>query len=94
MPLHDVLAGDGHQQGAEPRAGATENPVLLTRSVQNGRTKVTSGGAPVYIWPGGGITYMVDIAGLPAGAFGSVPTPALVGASRGQLGNVHRFAGL
>jgi hypothetical protein len=52
--------------------------VLLTRSVQSGRTRVTSGGAPVYVWPGGGITYMVDVARMPALAFGSVPTPALV----------------
>jgi hypothetical protein len=64
--------------GGSLRAGATQNPVLLTRSVQSGRTRVTSGGAPVYIWPGGGITYMVDVARMPARAFGSVPTPALV----------------
>ncbi len=64
--------------GGSLRAGATENPVLLTRSVQAGRTKVTSGGAPVYIWPGGGITYMVDVARMPARSFGTVPTPALV----------------
>jgi hypothetical protein len=64
--------------GGSLRAGATENPVLLTRSVQHGHTRVTSGGAPVYIWPGGGITYMVDVARMPAGSFGSVPTPAIV----------------
>jgi hypothetical protein len=64
--------------GGSLRAGATENPVLLTRSVQSGRTRVTSGGAPVFVWPGGGITYMVDVARMPANAFGSVPTPALV----------------
>ena len=65
--------------GGSLRAGATENPVLLTRSVQRRLTRVTAGGAPVYLWPGGGITYMVDVATLPTGAFGSVPTPALVG---------------
>ena len=64
--------------GGSLRAGATENPVLLTRSVHTGRTKVTSGGAPVYLWPGGGITYMVDVTRMPANAFGTVPTPALV----------------
>jgi hypothetical protein len=64
--------------GGSLRAGATENPVLLTRSVQAGRTRVTSGGAPVFVWPGGGITTMVDVARMPALAFGSVPTPALV----------------
>ena len=64
--------------GGSLRAGATENPVLLTRSVQHGRTRVTSGGAPVTLWPGGGITYMVDVLTMPDNAFGSVPTPALV----------------
>ncbi len=64
--------------GGSLRAGVTENPVLLTRSVQRRITKVTSGGAPVYVWPGGGITYMADVAAMPARAFGAVPTPALV----------------
>jgi 6-hydroxynicotinate reductase len=36
------------------------------------------GGAPVYLWPGGGITIMADVTRLPAKAFGYVPTPALV----------------
>jgi hypothetical protein len=52
--------------------------VRLTRSVKDALTRVTSGGAPVYVWPGGGITFMVDVTRLPAGAFGYVPTPALV----------------
>eukprot|EP01035_Chromulina_nebulosa_P003783 gene3783-5175_t len=64
--------------GGSLRAGATENPVLLTRAVQNGTARVTSGGAAVHVWPGGGITYMVDVARMPAGSFGHVPTPALV----------------
>jgi hypothetical protein len=64
--------------GGSLRAGATENPVLLTRAVQSGRARVTSGGAAVYVWPGGGITTMVDVARMPHNAFGHVPTPALV----------------
>ncbi len=64
--------------GGSLRAGATTNPVMLTRSVQRGRTRVTMGGAPVILWPGGGITTMVDVLTLPDNAFGSVPTPALV----------------
>ncbi len=64
--------------GGSLRAGVTENPVLLTRSVRAGETRVTMGGAPVYIWPGGGITVMVDVQTMPARAFGSVPTPAIV----------------
>src|SRR5208283_5530938 len=41
-------------------------------------TRVTCGGAPAYIWPGGGITFMVDVTRMPQSAFGYVPTPALV----------------
>ena len=64
--------------GGSLRAGVTKNPVRLTRSVQAGETVLTSGGAKCYVWPGGGITFMVDVMRLPAGAFGYVPTPALV----------------
>ncbi len=64
--------------GGSLRSGVTRNPVHLTRSVQGGDTVLTSGGAHCYVWPGGGITFMVDVTRLPKGAFGSVPTPALV----------------
>jgi 6-hydroxynicotinate reductase len=64
--------------GGSLRAGVTDNPVQLTRSVASGETRVTMGGAPVYRWPGGGITLMVDVTTLPKNAFGYVPTPALV----------------
>ena len=65
--------------GGSLRAGVTENPIRLTRSVRDALVRVTSGGAPVFIWPGGGITYMVDVAAMPDNAFGYVPTPAIVG---------------
>jgi len=64
--------------GGSLRAGVTENPVKLTRSVKDLLTYVSSGGAQVYVWPGGGITFMVDVTRMPARAFGSVPTPAVV----------------
>lgn len=64
--------------GGSLRAGVTENPVRLTRSVQGLSTNLTCGGAEVYVWPGGGITFMVDVTKLPENAFGYVPTPALV----------------
>ena len=64
--------------GGSLRAGVTENPVRLTQSVKQRVTNVTCGGAPVYVWPGGGITFMVDVTSLPEGAFGQVPTPAMV----------------
>jgi hypothetical protein len=65
--------------GGSLRAGVTENPVRLTRSVKDSLTRVTCGGAPVYVWPGGGITIMADVTRMPDHAFGYVPTPALVG---------------
>jgi 6-hydroxynicotinate reductase len=64
--------------GGSLRAGVTDNPVRLTRSIKQSLTRVTCGGAPAYVWPGGGITVMVDVARMPAGSFGSVPTPAIV----------------
>ena len=64
--------------GGSLRAGATVNPVALTRSVSRTITEVTCGGAPVFVWPGGGITFMVDVTEVPPGAFGYVPTPAIV----------------
>lgn len=64
--------------GGSLRSGVTENPVRLTRSVKDALVSVTCGGAPVYGWPGGGITFMVDVTRVPPGAFGYVPTPAIV----------------
>lgn len=64
--------------GGSLRAGVTENPVRLTRSVKDSLTRVTCGGAPVYVWPGGGITIMVDVLRMPERSFGYVPTPAIV----------------
>lgn len=64
--------------GGSLRAGVTRNPVRLTRSVKDALTRVTSGGAPVWVWPGGGITFVVDVSRMPERSFGYVPTPALV----------------
>ncbi|MFT4278955.1 MAG: 6-hydroxynicotinate reductase [Rhodopseudomonas sp.] len=64
--------------GGSLRSGVTEDPVRLTRSVKDALTYVTCGGAPVYVYPGGGITFMVDVMRMPENAFGYVPTPALV----------------
>ena len=50
----------------------------LTRSVKESLTHVSCGGAEAYVWPGGGITVMVDILDMPTQSFGYVPTPALV----------------
>lgn len=64
--------------GGSLRAGVTENPVLLTRSIKDALVNVTCGGAAAYVWPGGGITVMVDVMRMPDKSFGTVPTPAIV----------------
>lgn len=64
--------------GGSLRSGVTQNPIRLTQSVRANATQLTSGGAQTYIWPGGGITMMVDVLTLPENSFGYVPTPALV----------------
>jgi hypothetical protein len=64
--------------GGSLRAGVTENPVLLTRAVKRALVNVTCGGAPAYVWPGGGITVMADVMRMPDNSFGTVPTPAVM----------------
>jgi hypothetical protein len=56
----------------------TDNPVQLTRAIKQALVNVTCGGAPAYVWPGGGITVMADVLRMPARSFGTVPTPAIV----------------
>jgi hypothetical protein len=64
--------------GGSLRAGVTDNPVRLTQAIKLSLVNVTCGGAPAYVWPGGGITVMVDVLRMPANSFGTVPTPAIV----------------
>ena len=64
--------------GGSLRAGVTDNPVRLTRAIKQALVNVTCGGAPAYVWPGGGITVMVDVMRMPQHSFGTVPTPAIV----------------
>jgi hypothetical protein len=64
--------------GGSLRAGVTDNPVRLTRSIKDALVNVTCGGAPASVWPGGGITVMVDVMRMPERSFGTVPTPAIV----------------
>ena len=64
--------------GGSLRAGVTVSPVELTRAIKQGVVNVTCGGAAAYVWPGGGITVMVDVARMPDRSFGTVPTPAIV----------------
>jgi len=51
---------------------------IASRIFAGSRSCHTCGGAPAYVWPGGGITVMVDVARMPDRSTGYVPTPALV----------------
>jgi NAD-dependent dihydropyrimidine dehydrogenase PreA subunit len=64
--------------GGSARAGVTKYPLRLTRAVHNNKAVLTCGGAPVFVLPGGGITFYVDVEQVQAGAFTWVPTPATV----------------
>jgi NAD-dependent dihydropyrimidine dehydrogenase PreA subunit len=64
--------------GGSARAGVTKHPIKLTRAVHAGTAHLTVGGAPGFIWPGGGITFMVDVEQVKTGAFYWTPTPATI----------------
>ncbi|MBU0988919.1 MAG: 4Fe-4S binding protein [Proteobacteria bacterium] len=64
--------------GGSARAGVSLYPVKLTRAVHAGRANLTVGGAPVYLLPGGGINFMVDVGRVKRGSFYWSPTPATI----------------
>ena len=64
--------------GGSARAGVTKVPVKLNHAIHSNRAKLTVGGAPVYVLPGGGITFLVDVEKVMVRAFTYVPTPAPV----------------
>jgi len=70
-----VFAGGS---GGSARAGVTKVPVKLNQAIHQNRAKLTVGGAPVFILPGGGITFLVDVEKVMVRAFTYVPPPASV----------------
>jgi len=64
--------------GGSARAGVTKAPVKLTRAVHDQRARLTCGGAPVFVLPGGGISFYVDVEKVGVNGFTWVPTPAVV----------------
>jgi hypothetical protein len=64
--------------GGSARAGVTRYPIKLTRAVHAMKARLTVGGAPAFVLPGGGINFMVDVERVMPGAFTWVPTPATV----------------
>jgi 6-hydroxynicotinate reductase len=64
--------------GGSARAGVTRYPLKLTRAVHENKAVLTVGGAPVFVLPGGGITFYVDVEQVRPGAFSWTPTPAII----------------
>jgi hypothetical protein len=53
-------------------------PVKLTKAVHAAKANLTAGGAPVFVLPGGGINFLVDVGRVKAGSFYWTPTPATI----------------
>ncbi|RKY03920.1 MAG: 6-hydroxynicotinate reductase [Spirochaetes bacterium] len=64
--------------GGSARAGVVRYPLKLSKAVHEKKAKLTVGGAPTFVLPGGGITFMVNVEQVKVNAFSWVPTPATV----------------
>ena len=64
--------------GGSARAGVTKFPIKLTKAVHENKAHLTVCGAPVFIMPGGGISFMVDVQKVKPGSFYWTPTPATI----------------
>jgi len=64
--------------GGSARAGKAQNPVKLTQAVHDNRVKLTLGGVPAYVFPGGGINFIVDVGKMKWRSFTWVAVPAVV----------------
>lgn len=64
--------------GGSARAGVARYPLALTRAVHGKKANLTVGGAPVFLFPGGGINFMVDVEKVKNEFFYWTPTPAVI----------------
>ena len=64
--------------GGSARAGVTQAPLALTKAVHGKRANLTVGGAPIFLFPGGGINFMVDVERVKPSFFYWTPTPAII----------------
>jgi len=64
--------------GGSARAGVTKNPIKLTEAVHGGKVSVTIGGAKPFIFPGGGINFLVDVEKIKYGSIYLSPTPSFI----------------
>ena len=64
--------------GGSSRAGITPYPIKLTQAVHKGDIKLSVGGVPAYVMPGGGINFLVDVGLMRWRPFTWTPSPAVV----------------
>ena len=64
--------------GGSARAGVTKNPIKLTRAVHAGKVSISIGGAKPFIFPGGGINFLVDVGEIKHGSIYLSPTPSFI----------------
>jgi len=64
--------------GGTARKGVTKRPVRLSEAVLERKARVTVGGAPTFVFTGGGINFMVDVEEVKPDAFYWTAAPAVV----------------
>lgn len=74
--LTSILYSGG--TGGSARGGVCTQPKKITEAVHSGKAVLTIGGAPTFVYPGGGINFMVDTQQVVTKGFTWVPTPATV----------------
>jgi hypothetical protein len=64
--------------GGSARSGVTANPIKLNQAVHAGRVRLSVGGVPAHVLPGGGINFLVEAGRSRWRPFTWTPAPAVV----------------
>jgi NAD-dependent dihydropyrimidine dehydrogenase PreA subunit len=64
--------------GGSARAGVTPDPIQITKAVHRGDAVLSIAGAPAYLMPGGGITFLADVEKMIDHPFNYTPSPAVL----------------
>ena len=64
--------------GGSARGGVTKNPIKLTNAVHEGKVTITIGGIKPFIFPGGGINFIVDVTKMKTDSIYMAPTPSFI----------------
>ncbi len=64
--------------GGSARAGVTVDPVQITKAVHRGDAVLSIAGAPTFVMPGGGITFLADVEKMVDHPFNFTPSPAVL----------------